>query len=292
MKTAKTRHPPLILEQTAPAKINLGLHVLRKRKDGYHDLETVFLRIGWTDVLRVQQADALDMTCSDPRLPTDGRNLCMKAAQLLAQTYQVNQGVHIHLEKRIPYGAGLGGGSSDAATTLHLLNKLWGLDLASRDLHPLAAQLGSDVPFFLETTAAYGRGRGEILTPLLIPQTREPYTFPYHLVVVVPDVHVSTADAYRRVQPNAHDRADLCNVVCSNDVSRWTEELVNDFEPSVFAQYPSLSAVKAEMIEDGADYAVMSGSGAAIVSVFVAASQAKKVARHFAQKAMRVWTSA
>lgn len=290
MKSAKTRLPPLILEQTAPAKINLGLHVLRKRTDGFHDLETVFLRIDWADRIQVQPANTLTMSCSDPALPTDERNLCMKAAHLLATTYAVQQGAHIHLDKRVPYGAGLGGGSSDAATTLQLLNTLWSLQLSTKDLHPIAAQLGSDVPFFLEIAAAFGTGRGEILTPLEIPETNEPYTFPFHLVVVVPDVHVSTADAYRRIHPNATNRPDLRALVVSNDLARWRNHLVNDFEASVFAQHPSLKALKNQMKGLGADYAVMSGSGAAIVGIFREAASAQQTAAHFLGHSLRVWT--
>lgn len=281
--------PPLILEQTAPAKINLGLHVLRKRRDGYHDLETVFLRIGWADRLHVASADDLRMTCSDPALPTDDRNLCMQAARLLQKTYAVDQGATIHLEKIVPYGAGLGGGSSDAATTLRLLNELWELRLPTTALHPLAAQLGSDVPFFLEPTAAYGTGRGEILTPLLHPTSQEPYTLPYPLVVIVPEVHVSTADAYRNVRPHAVDRPDLKMLVGSKDLAAWRTTLVNDFEASVFARYPLLATHKQDLLDQGARYAVMSGSGSALFGIFSDEATAQRAQAAFADRAMRTW---
>lgn len=281
--------PPLILEQTAPAKINLGLHVLRKRSDGYHDLETVFLRIGWADRLRVASADDLRMTCSDPTLPTDDRNLCMQAAHLLEKTYAVDQGATIHLEKIVPHGAGLGGGSSDAATTLLLLNELWQLHLPTAALHPLAAQLGSDVPFFLESAAAYGTGRGEVLTALLHPTTQEPYRLPYPLVVIVPDVHVSTADAYRNVRPHAVDRPDLRMLVGSNDLAAWRTTLVNDFEASVFAQYPLLATRKQDLLNQGARYAVMSGSGSALFGVFPDEATAQRAQAAFADRSMRTW---
>ena len=156
---------PLTL--SAPAKINLGLHVLRKRTDGYHDIETVLHRIAWADTLTLRPSDRLEMTCSDPALPTDTDNLCLQAAHRLADRLGTSQGASIHLEKRVPYGAGLGGGSSDAATTLKGLQQLWEVDVPQEMLHEVAASVGSDVPFFLmETPAAYATGRGDRLTPL------------------------------------------------------------------------------------------------------------------------------
>lgn len=261
------------LERVAPAKINLGLHVLRKRPDGYHDLETVFLRIPWHDHLSVQPAAALSLTCSDPALPTDDTNLCLKAARLLAETCGVATGAALHLDKHIPYGAGLGGGSSDAAATLQLLAAHWHLSLPDGLLHALAARLGSDVPFFLGPPTALGTGRGEVLTPF-------DYHFPFALVVAVPPVHVATALAYRLVRPHDTNRPDLRELVGSNDLARWRTTLVNDFEQPVFSAFPALGTVKTRLLHLGAAYAALSGSGSAVFGVFEDPHQARQAAHH------------
>lgn len=280
--------PPL--HRPAPAKLNLGLHVLRRRADGFHDLETVFLRIPWADLLTAQPADALTFTCSDPALPTDERNLCVRAALRLQAHAGVGAGAALHLEKHVPYGAGLGGGSSDAAATLRLLADVWALDVPEADLHALAAALGSDVPFFLGPAAAYGTGRGEQLEPFLDPETGEPYRLPFDLVVVVPPVHVATAAAYGMVRPDENNRPDLRAVVRSNDLARWRAELRNDFEAPVLAAFPAIAAVRAALLDAGAGYAALSGSGAAVFGVFedpAAATAAVEAARLAGHQAFR-----
>ncbi len=271
------------MKQLAPAKLNLGLHVLRKRPDGYHDLETVFLRLPWHDRLTVQPAATLSLTCSDPALPTDETNLCLRAARLLAETCGVHAGAALHLDKHLPYGAGLGGGSSDAATTLRLLAAFWQLPVTDAHLHALAARLGADVPFFLGPPAALGTGRGEVLTAL-------DYRLPYALVVVVPPVHVATALAYRLVRPDEQNRPRLDELVMSNDLDRWRRELVNDFETPVFGAFPVLQAVKAALLEAGAAYAALSGSGSALFGVFTDAGTAEAALHHplFQQAGYRI----
>ncbi len=276
----------MILERLAPCKINLGLHVLRRREDGYHDLETVFLRLPWSDHLTARPAARITLTCSDPLLPTDEGNLCVRAARRLAGAYGVASGAALHLEKRVPYGSGLGGGSSDAAATLRLLSALWGLEPDEKALHEIAAGLGSDVPFFLGPPAACAAGRGERLTPLLDAAGKSPYTFPYELVVAAPEVRVSTAEAYRRVRPNAENRPDLCALVASNSLARWRAELVNDFEASVFEAYPAVQSVRDALLDAGAAYAALSGSGSAVFGVFddpgsaTAAAEAARATGH------------
>lgn len=256
----------------APAKLNLGLHVVRRRADGYHDLRTVFVRIPWADSVAVEPAEELVLTCTDGRLPVDERNLVVRAAQALRKVTGTTHGARIHLEKQIPTGAGLGGGSSDAATTLRLLNELWELSLADDELAVIGADLGSDVPFFFGPPAAVGEGRGEILRPLL-DADGDPYVVPYHLCVVVPQVAVSTKEAYALVTPREDRGLDsgpqlLEEVVLSNDLDRWRRELVNDFEPAVFARYPEIASVKQMLIDAGAGFAAMSGSGSAVFGVF------------------------
>lgn len=280
----------MILVQNAPAKLNLGLHVLQKRPDGYHDLETVFLPIAWHDTLQVEVQDTWTFTCSDPQLPTDESNLCVKAAQRLREVSGVSSGAALHLEKLLPYGAGLGGGSSDAAHTLRLLNTLWDAGVSKAALHTIAAELGSDVAFFLEDQAMYATGRGELLEPLQ-DETGQPYQFPFYIVVVVPPVHVHTAVAYSGITPNNINRPDLRSLVLSNDLSRWQAHLVNDFEASVFARYPVIRDVKATLQSAGAGYASMSGSGSAVFGVFEDKATADQAARSFDGENMRVWCS-
>ncbi len=273
----------MLLNCSPPAKINLGLHVLRKRTDGFHDIETVFFQIAWCDRLSVKPAADLSMTCSDAGLPTDDRNLCVKAARLLRETHAVREGASLHLEKHIPYGAGLGGGSSDAAHTLRLLARLWRINLPAGHLMELAASLGSDVPCFIETGVSYAEGRGERISPMA------GYRFPFALVVVAPAVHVATGAAYAMVHPRADDRADLREVVASNDLARWRRELANDFEAPVCAAYPEIAAVKNRLMAAGAGYASMSGSGSAVFGVFEDTGGAAAAAEMFGTGECRVW---
>lgn len=284
-----------VLERPAPAKINLGLHVLRRRPDGFHAVETVLIRIPWHDRVRVEPAvptgdRLLAMTCTDASLPVDEGNLCVRAALALAG--EVDRDVApaaLHLDKRLPYGAGLGGGSSDAAQTLRLLNEFWDLDLSMEELHGLAARLGSDVPFFLEAPAAYATGRGERVAPLIDPATRRPYVPPFALVLVVPPVAVATAEAYAGVEPQDHPRPDLREVVLSSDLERWQRDLVNDFEATVLAAHPAVARAKQLLVDAGAGYASLSGSGSAVYGFFdddgaaEAAAEAARAAGH------RVW---
>ncbi len=206
-----------MLHKPAYAKINLGLHVLRKRSDGYHDIETVFLRIGWADEVSVEPpasgketgvpafSGPLHVTPvgnaspDDPsiQVPLGSDNLVCRVARRL----DPDKGAHIVLRKHIPVGAGLGGGSSDAATTLHLLNDLWGLARSREELIHMAASIGADAAFFAAgDAAAFGSGRGDMLEPLM--EAGAPYVFPYFLVVAAPPVQVSTAGAYALVQPD------------------------------------------------------------------------------------------
>lgn len=279
----------MILEKKAPAKLNLGLHVLQKRSDGYHDIETVFLPIAWHDNLKVELQDTWTFTCSDPELPTDDRNLCVRAAQRLRDVSGVTAGAAVHLEKLLPYGAGLGGGSSDAAHTLRLLNTLWNAGVSKATLHTIAAELGSDVAFFLTDQAMYATGRGELLEPLT--EATQGYQFPFFLVVVVPPVHVDTAVAYSGVAPNNDNRPDLRDLVLSNDLPRWQAHLVNDFELSVFSRYPVVREIKETLQAAGAGYASMSGSGSAVFGVFEDKSAADRAAQRFDGQNVRIWRS-
>ena len=280
--------PSTRLTALAPAKINLGLHVLRRRADGYHDLDTVFVAVGWHDTLTVAPSPSLAFSSSDPALPTDASNLVVKAALALAKHVGIKPYAALHLGKQIPYGAGLGGGSSDAATTLRALTRLWSVDVSDEALHAMAARLGSDVPFFLDPRPMHATGRGEALAPLVVPGGSA-YTLPYPLVVAVPDVHVSTADAYRLVRPNDMNRADVAATVASSDLGRWRRDLVNDFEAPVVAAFPALAAVRTALTDAGAAYVSMSGSGSAFFGVFEDEPRAAAAAERLAASGNRVW---
>jgi 4-diphosphocytidyl-2-C-methyl-D-erythritol kinase len=262
------------LVERAPAKINLGLHVLRKRPDGYHDVETVLHRIDWADTVTAQPAETLSMTCSDPALPTDDDNLCLQAARRLAAACDVSLGAELHLEKRVPYGTGLGGGSSDAAATLRLLTRLWDLAPSQAELHDVARSIGSDVPFFLnDAPAAYATGRGDALTPLY--GNDHPYRLPYPVLVVAPSLEVSTPDAYAQVTPHDGGRPGLPDLVRSGDLARWQSALVNDFEPPITERHPAVAAARDWLGKAGAAYVSLSGSGGAVYGVFETAERAE-----------------
>lgn len=285
MNATEASDGEVLLRRNAPAKINLGLHVLRRRADGFHDIETIFLRVPWCDVLSARPAPELRITCSDPSLPTDRSNLVLQAAARLTGAYGVEAGAELHLEKHLPAGAGLGGGSSDAAAALRLMAELWALDVSEERLHALATGLGSDVPFFLQSAeAAYATGRGEKLTPLS-------YRCPFSVVIIAPEVHISTPWAYRQVTPQESGRPDLREVVHSGDLMRYRRELVNDFEEVVFAKHPGIRRLKEQLIAAGAGYAALSGSGSAVYGLFEEAAMAWAAVERLREEGERVWTS-
>ena len=278
--------PPLVC--AAPAKLNLGLNVLRKRPDGYHDLETAFVPLRWADRLSAVPSATLSLSCSDAALPTDGRNLVVRAALALAGHAGIEPRVRLALDKRVPYGAGLGGGSSDAAAALRLLTQLWNLDVPEAEMHALAAGLGSDVPFFLLGAPALATGRGERLAPL-VRADGTPWRCPFALVVAVPPVHVSTAAAYALVVPDDRPRPDLAAAVLSDDLDRWQREIANGFETPVVARHPEIGAARVALKAAGAGYAAMSGSGSAVFGMFEHSGDAESAAGRLAATGCRTW---
>ncbi|MBL7849962.1 MAG: 4-(cytidine 5'-diphospho)-2-C-methyl-D-erythritol kinase [Cyclobacteriaceae bacterium] len=241
-------------------KINLGLHILRRRPDGFHDLDTCFYPLPWSDVLEWLPADTLSFASTGLPIPgAEEDNLCLKAYHLLRREHSLPpaQG---HLHKIVPMGAGLGGGSADGAFTLRSLNELFSLNLSISQLTEYARQLGSDCACFLLNGAARGTGRGDHLEPLNL-QLRG-----YYLVLVTPPVHVSTAQAYAGVTPRQPDEA--LTLTLARPLREWKDVLVNDFEPTVFARFPELAAIKEKMYANGALYASMSGSGSSIFGIF------------------------
>ena len=275
-----------VLSATAPAKINLGLHVLRRRTDGYHDLSTVFHPISWADTLTADHADTVSLTCTDTTLPRGEDNLVVRAARLLKASGEVDRGATLRLTKVLPHGAGLGGGSSNAAIALQILCRLWGLDYTTKSLAALALDLGSDVPFFLRRCTAYAQGRGEMLSPL------EDYRFPFSLAVVVNPVRISTAWAFRQVEVRQDGRADLAEVVRSNDLDRWRRELTNDFEGPVFSKWPVLRRTKSALLRAGASFASLTGTGSGVYGVFESHKYAEDAAQEAAARGCATWCEA
>ena len=240
------------------AKINLGLNVVRKRSDGYHDIETLFYPVmQCRDILEIVPSDELRMMVLNREI--EGENLCEKAWRLMHGRFGIPP-VEILLYKQIPMGAGLGGGSADAAFTLAGLDQLFGLGLPKEELAGLAAQLGSDCAFFIYNRPMLARGRGEILTPFDL-------SLEGHSLRLFPqEVFVSTREAYAGITPREPERR--IESVVKRPVSEWKGLLVNDFEETVFARHPELAAAKQALYDDGALYAAMSGSGSALFAIY------------------------
>lgn len=249
------------------AKINLGLRILHRRPDGYHDIESCMLPIGWADQLTVEIAtgaaeDSYEIAGLAGELPIE-RNLIYKAVQLLRVHHHEIPPLRLKLEKRIPSEAGLGGGSADAAYTLLAVNELCHLGLATAQLETLAGELGSDCPFFIQSRPVLVTGRGEKLTPLTMPSALHGKW----LLVVKPPIGMSTAEAYRQVIRHPEAEGKLATLL-ERPIGEWRELIVNDFEPVVFAHYPELAALRDKLYHHGALYAAMSGSGTALYALF------------------------
>jgi 4-diphosphocytidyl-2-C-methyl-D-erythritol kinase len=244
-----------------PCKINLGLNILSKRADGYHNLETCFYPIPWTDILEVIPAEQFAFTQTGHFIPgNEGDNLCIKAYELLRKEHDLPP-VEIHLHKIIPMGAGLGGGSSDAAHTLRLLNTVFHLQQSPAQLAGYAAQLGSDCAFFTQDHPMLGEGRGEVLSATATSLQNK------FIVLVKPDIHVSTAEAYAGITPRQPEQS-LRIALTRYPIAEWQHEIKNDFERTVFEKHPLLRSVKEKLYASGALYASMSGSGAALFGIF------------------------
>lgn len=268
--------------RNAFGKINLALYITNKLPNGYHSIETIFAPIAWHDKLTFSPAPTIELTCSNTSLPTDSTNLCYKAAKLLQETYQVPQGIRIHLEKSIPFGAGLGGGSSDAATVLAYLNRFWNLNLPLAELAALALRLGADVPYFLSMKSlAFAEGIGEKLTDLVC-------TFPYSLVVVFPNEAVSTAWAYQNLKIAFPRKAPNCREALKNLIETGDKKFLtvfeNDFEPMVESAFPVIKSLKETLIEQGAIKAMMSGSGSAVFGIFENEADAQAACNFFSKQ--------
>jgi 4-diphosphocytidyl-2-C-methyl-D-erythritol kinase len=242
-------------------KLNLGLYITSKRQDGFHDLQTVFYPVkDLFDVLEIQAADSLDITVTGTDLVIDAQdNIVVKAYQLLQKDFQLAP-IHIHLHKRIPHGAGLGGGSADGACMLQLCNDFFDLQLSQNQLINYASQLGSDCPFFIINTPCIGEGRGEILTPIALDLSA------FHICLVKPNTYISTASAFKGIIPTPMQDPILQKI--NSPIETWQLQLHNQFETSVFEQHPNLLDIKNELSQQGAIYASMSGSGSTVFGLF------------------------
>lgn len=244
------------------AKINIGLFVTEKRLDGYHNLETIFYPIPLVDKIEATVVDTPESSLRIDGMRIDGNindNLIMKAYNLLKQSYELPS-IEFILEKNIPFGAGLGGGSADAACTLSLLNDSFSLGITLQELERLAAQIGADCPFFIQNKPVFATGIGNEFHPISFSLAG------YYLVLVKSPIHVSTPDAFRNIAPKAAP----FNLKSINTIpiEEWKHCVINDFEKSVFIQYPDIEMIKYNLYEQGALYASMSGSGSSVFGIF------------------------
>lgn len=239
-------------------KINLGLHILRKRNDGYHDIETAMLELPFCDVLEVIESEESGFSTTGLEIPGSG-NLVLDAERAFRKIVEF-PAVSFHLHKIIPMGGGLGGGSSDAAFALKLMRNQYASQITNEELEKVAAEIGSDCAFFIDGGLQFATGRGEVLHPLEISLKG------YSVVLVNVGIHVSTKEAYDGVVPN-ENRSSL-KAVLNQPIAEWKDSLVNDFEASVFKTYPELEQIKEDLYAHGAVYASMTGSGSTMFGMF------------------------
>jgi 4-diphosphocytidyl-2-C-methyl-D-erythritol kinase len=264
------------IEIKAPAKINIGLNILNKRNDGYHNLYTLFYPLNdLYDKLQFTLSDQFDFTCNDSSIPSDENNLVVKTKILLEKHFGKKLNVKIKLDKSIPSQAGLGGGSSDAAATLISLNELFKLGLSCDQLIDLALLLGSDVPFFVKALPAIGMSRGEILEFIDL-EIRE------FIVVINPRINISTKEAFENIKP-LDRHTDIKSFISNNklDYHSLINNLKNDFEEYVFYKYPEIKEIKSKLYEMGALFSMMSGSGSTIYGIFRSEKEAKEATEIF-----------
>ena len=249
------------------AKVNLHLRVLGKREDGYHDIFTVFQTVSLHDTITFEEsASAIVLECDEPNVPTDIRNLVVNAANRIRDQFRVSKGAIITIEKRIPMGGGLGGGSSNAGVALIGLTRLWRLNARVQDLEPIAADIGADVPFFLYGGTMIGEGLGTSLNEVAEFGAE-------NMIIVTPHVHVSTAAAYEALRAESLTNAEANRIlrVCRSEAESpdfLHSALRNDFETIVFAAFPEIGRAKQQLVDLGARQVLMSGSGSSVFAIF------------------------
>ncbi|MCL2596942.1 MAG: 4-(cytidine 5'-diphospho)-2-C-methyl-D-erythritol kinase [Paludibacter sp.] len=244
-------------------KINIGLNVIKKRTDGYHNIETVFFPVSLTDILQIEKTnDKNDFSFSVFGNKIEGNtedNLVIKALRLLQKDFSI-PALNIKLTKNIPTGAGLGGGSADAAFMLKGINNLFDLRISDEKLESYAAQLGADCTFFVRNKTVFAEGTGNVFSSVNISLQG------YYIVIVKPDIHIATAEEYAAIIPKKPEFSLLKAIY--EPIDRWKELIFNDFEKSVFAKFPQIAAIKQQLYDCGAIYAAMSGSGSAVYGIF------------------------
>jgi len=246
------------------AKINLGLYIIDKRKDGFHNIRTLFLPISLYDKITIEENEDIIIKTDKKDVPCDERNTVFKAAQLLKEKFDLKKGCLINIKKNIPIGAGLGGGSSNAAFSLVGLNRLWDLNLNEKILMELALKIGSDVPFFILNRPALGEGRGEILTEIKV-------RCKFRIIIVYPDISIDTENIYRKYKINLTKNKK--NVIFSfktkglNSLNQ-AKRLENELETIVIKEYPHIQKIKDQLYNDGAVFSSVSGSGSSVFGLF------------------------
>lgn len=240
------------------AKINIGLNITSKRDDGFHNLESIFYPINWVDILEINKSETFEFTSSGLHIDTKHKNnLVVKAYQLMVDRYNISP-CNIHLHKQIPMGAGLGGGSADASFTLTAINSLFELNISTNELETLADTLGSDCPFFIDNTPKLVTGKGEVMSKIEFDLTG------YYIKLVNPNIHISTKQAFSGIQPK-NSETDYKNFSLS---LLENNEIINDFEVSVFPTHPVLKEIKNKLAIEGAFYTSMTGTGSTIYGIF------------------------
>lgn len=267
------------LKVKAPAKINFGLNIIRKRPDGFHDLETIFYPVNLFDEITFKKSGNLSFSSNNRKLNSAKSNLILKAVELLEKFSGKKFNVEIKLIKRIPIGGGLGGGSSDAAATLKGINKLFNLKLSPEELNKSALELGSDVPFFIDPKPCFAESRGEILHPVN-------FKIKYPILIVNPGIHVSTKWAFSQIKTKKPEFS-LMQINSSfqkKDLNSYRDLIKNDFEEVVFAKYPEIKKIKAVLYNCGAGFALMTGSGSTVFGIFNELVKAKEAEKEFNSK--------
>jgi 4-diphosphocytidyl-2-C-methyl-D-erythritol kinase len=265
------------IEFNSPAKINIGLNIIKKRKDGYHDLETIFYPLLLSDIISFEKSNSTKFDTNSSEINDLDSNLVIDTIQLLQKELNKDLSVNIYLQKNIPIGAGLGGGSSNAATTLKAINQLYNLNLNYELLFSFALQLGSDVPYFLSPVPSYAASRGELLTGIQLP-------LGYPILLVNPGIHISTKWAFDKIIPGKNRSLLKAFVEKSKiDIETMKDYITNDFEEVVFGEHPEVGNNKDKLYEYGAEFALMTGTGSTVFGIFRNLQKARKAEEIFSR---------
>ena len=266
------------IKLNSPAKINFGLNIVSKRPDGYHNIETIFYPIQLHDEIMVKKSGKFAFQSNNKNLTVEADNLIVKSKRLLEKHTNKIFPVEIFLQKNIPIGAGLGGGSSNAASTLLALNKLFNLKLPGKELFDIAVQIGSDAPFFLDPKPMLARGKGEILSAINF-KIKNP------VLIINPGIHISTPWAYSKINPEEPMNS-LAMIIKNGleDFSKLKGIVANDFEEIVFKEYPNIKKIKKDLYELGAEFALMTGSGSTLFGIFPDLKLARKAGKNFSDR--------